>query len=264
MAQVISKDQAMREGELAVIDYLNGGLQDTFDTVNKRIDDNSTHLGKRITDEVDRAEAKENALNAKIVAETTARETADTTLTNDVNGLSEKLSAETTERETADNAESSARETADNELSSRINTQASTVTDVSERLTNLETRYGNLHIHIVSTGTTGIPTADSGTHTQDVSARATTDFYQPSSPSEVKYVPAFASFRVSESIQASDIEKIHVTISNARVVQQYVSGAYHTYYKATIDYEYTGDNTAIIGRPLTVDIMFVYLPGGDE
>lgn len=87
MAQVISKDQAMREGELAVIDYLNGGLQDTFDDVNNNI----TDANKRITDEVTRATTQENSIDSKITAEATARETADTQLTNDISNKVREL-----------------------------------------------------------------------------------------------------------------------------------------------------------------------------
>ena len=111
----ISKEQPMREGEVAVVDYLNGDLtkyleQETSERIaginefkgkveaeQARAEAAEGKLTADLTDEVSARKADGERLTTGLAVERTARESADTKLTSD-------LAAEVTERKANDTA----------------------------------------------------------------------------------------------------------------------------------------------------------------
>lgn len=111
----ISKAQPMREGEVAVVDYLNGDLtkyleQETSERIaginefkgkveaeQARAEAAEGKLTADLTDEVNSRKADSERLTTGLTDERTARESADSKLTSD-------LAAEVTERKTRDTA----------------------------------------------------------------------------------------------------------------------------------------------------------------
>jgi hypothetical protein len=111
----ISKEQPMREGEVAVVDYLNGDLtkyleQETSERIaginefkgkveaeQARAEAAEGKLTADLTNEVNARKSDSERLTTYLASERTARESADTKLTSD-------LANEVTERKTADAA----------------------------------------------------------------------------------------------------------------------------------------------------------------
>ena len=111
---VISKEQPMREGEIAVVDYINGALADKIV-------------------ELDATDAK---LRADLTTETSERKAADTTLQNNIDSeATERLKQDTILQANID-AEAVLRDKADKVLQNNIDTETSERKDADTTLQN--------------------------------------------------------------------------------------------------------------------------------
>lgn len=90
--QTISKEQPMREGEISVIDYLNGDLTDYLKEKSNDIDTLEVEI-KGVESDVNKFVAD---FNTKFDSETKARTDADSTLQTNIDTVSTNLATETT------------------------------------------------------------------------------------------------------------------------------------------------------------------------
>lgn len=151
----IDKVQPMREGEVAVVDYLNGDLTKYLEQeTSERIAGINEFKGK-VEAEQERAQKIEGKITADLAAEVKARKSGDTELSVKVGNeaklrniedgkLSARIDTEVTDRKSGDSAltaslasEASDRKAADTALSSRFPVKTNDITDKSVTLAKL-------------------------------------------------------------------------------------------------------------------------------
>ena len=119
---VINKEQPMREGEIAVVDYINGALADKIV-------------------ELDATDAK---LRADLTTETSERKEADTTLQNNIDSEADARVKQDTILQANIDAEAVLRDKADKVLQTNIDTEASERKEADTTLqTNIDTEVQN-------------------------------------------------------------------------------------------------------------------------
>lgn len=171
----ITKTQPMREGEIALFDYINGDLTSYLQEETQERINEDTELQTELDAEIQRAQKAEDTLQANIEAEQTRAEAAEKLLTDNLadevtrataaeTTLTGNLSAEVTRAKAAEkvltddlNAETQRATTAESELSGKIQAEQTRATEAEAGIEeHLHTAEEEINTKIAGLGGTGL------------------------------------------------------------------------------------------------------------
>ena len=153
----ISKMQPMREGEIALLDYINGDMKTYIEQeTQERVDEND-NLQNKLNTEIQRATKAEETLQDNIEAEETRAATAEHKLTEDLNSEVTRATGKETELQQHIEDETARATAAETELSDKIKAEETRATTAEAGIEeHIHTAEDEINAKIAALGGNGL------------------------------------------------------------------------------------------------------------